>query len=291
MSPTDPTRFPQMKPPHNQGLLSRWIDSYAQQHEMAADRVRRTIAFELVLAAFEHAGSGDPWVVIKGGHAMEIRLGLQARATKDMDGMVRHAASADEIEDLVRAALETALHEGAVTFEVRSAYPIGDTGSVRFDVRVKWRGQALAKIKLEISGAEGGAAKSWDSLPSFNLADQFALGTGASEVPCLSLRYQMAQKIHAVTDPYEDNDRFRDLIDLLLLDDLEEDDIDTVLKSACMEIFALRDRHAWPPRVHVRDGWADGYETMAKDMSFPVTDVAVAAAAVQSMVDRIDAAS
>jgi hypothetical protein len=85
-------------------VLSRWIESYSRRHEVAAVRVRRTVAFELVLAAFERAAEGDPWVVIKGGHAMEI-------------------------EDLVRDASVAPLLDGDVTFEVRSAYPVGHTGA------------------------------------------------------------------------------------------------------------------------------------------------------------------
>jgi hypothetical protein len=48
---------------------------------------------------------------------------------------------------------------------------------------------------------------------------------GPEHVACQSLRYQMATKLRAVTERFEvgENDRFRDLIDLLLLRDLESD--------------------------------------------------------------------
>lgn len=292
MSSAEPTRFPRPRPAHDEGLLSRWIESYSLQHQIAADRIRRTLAFEFVLAAFERqSDNGDPLVVIKGGAAMEMRLRLRARATKDVDAMVRGTASPDEIEDLVRAALVDPLLDGAVGFEVRSAQPIGDTGSVRFDVRVQWKRRGFARVRLEVSAAEGGSGATWDLVPSLSLCEQFAMGTGASDVvPCLPLRYQIAQKIHALTDPYEDNDRFRDLIDLLLLDDLENPEGDGALRHACVEVFGLRESHPWPPRVVVREGWNAGFRALAGQMGFPLDDVAQAAADVQAMVDRIDLA-
>jgi len=38
-------------------------------------------------------------------------------------------------------------------------------------------------------------------------------------VPCVAVRWQIAQKLHACTETFEvgENDRFRDLIDLPLL--------------------------------------------------------------------------
>jgi len=163
------------------------------------------------------------------------------------------------------------------------------TGSVRFDVRVRWKTKTLAKIKLEVSGAEGGAGRDYDSLPSFSLAEQFGMAAGVADVPCLPLRYQVAQKLHAVSDPREDNDRFRDLIDLIILDDLNEDG-DEALREACTEIFALRDQHAWPPQVVAHEDWDQGYQAMAAVMNFPITDLSDALRLVRAMVARIEAA-
>jgi len=128
MTPTDPVRFPRPKPPSRESLLSMWIQSYAEQNNTAAERIRRVLGFELVLAAFERAADGEPWIVVKGGHAMEMRIPLRARATKDMDGMLRAAADPDEIERAVKAALQAPLHDGDVDFELRFADEIGTTG-------------------------------------------------------------------------------------------------------------------------------------------------------------------
>ena len=54
----------------------------------------------------------------------------------------------------------------------------------------------------------------------------------------MSLRYQIAQKVHACTERFADreNDRVHDLIDLQLMEELIEQH-DRV-KQACVEVFA-----------------------------------------------------
>ena len=98
------------------------------------------------------------------------------------------------------------------------------------------------------------------------------------------------QKLHACTETPADgrtNDRFRDLIDLLLLGELVEDGDWPRLREACEEIFDLRAMHAWPPEVTVFDGWAGAYPALASEVDFPISDVHEAASAVQQLVRRI----
>jgi hypothetical protein len=63
---------------------------------------------------------------------------------------------------------------------------------------------------------------------------------GPEVVQCLSTRYQVAQKLHAVTEWFDDrdNERFRDLIDLLLLREIADDL--PGLRAACKETFVAR---------------------------------------------------
>jgi hypothetical protein len=55
---------------------------------------------------------------------------------------------------------------------------------------------------------------------------------GPEEVACLSLRFQVAQKLHAVTEhtPGRENLRFWDLIDLMLLEELIGNDLTRSVK-------------------------------------------------------------
>jgi hypothetical protein len=108
-------------------------------------------------------------------------------------------------------------------------------------------------------------------------------------VQCLSTRFQVAQKIHAVTERFEDrdNERFRDLIDLLLLREIVEDL--SSLRDACIVTFEARGKHGWPTQLSVPDSWAEPYRALAGEMQFPVADVDDAADAVRVFIAAIDA--
>jgi hypothetical protein len=284
-------RFPRDTPPSNLNALQTWISTWATQQGVAQDRAQRWIAFELIAAAFEAArlDADRPLFLLKGGFAMEIRLGLQARATKDLDVMLRADATVRQITDAVRAALGQPRCGGATTFQFASARQIGTMRTVRFDVRVQWHGQSLARVRLEVSPDEAGAALDWDSLSIPGRAADFGITEMPTHIECLQLRYQMAQKLHAVANPREPNDRFRDLIDLQMLDVLHDPDRDLELRDACEAVFSARAQHDWPPTLTVREGWESGYRALAGDLKFPESDVHIAVQVVQAMVDRLAA--
>lgn len=284
-------KFPRDTPPSNLHALQAWISTWATQQGVAQDRVQRWIAFELIAAAFEAArlDADRPLFLLKGGFAMEVRLGLQARATKDIDMLMRADATAEQITDAVRAALAKPQCAGAATFQIASARQIGTLQSVKFDVRVQWHGQALARVRLEVSPDEADAARDWDSLTIPGRAAEFGITDVPTDIQCLQLRYQMAQKLHAVSNPREPNDRFRDLVDLQLLDALHDRSLDPELRDACEAVFATRAQHDWPPTITVRERWDAGYRVLASDLEFPEVDVQIAVQAVQTIVDRLAA--
>ena len=113
--------------------------------------------------------------------------------------------------------------------------------------------------------------------------------TGPTEVACLSLRFQIAQKIHACTERFPDreNERVHDLIDLQLMEELIEDY--SRIKMACVEIFKLRRTHPWPPTLTAEPNWPDTYRQLAAELDFPTKDIAEAITHVQALIDRIHA--
>jgi hypothetical protein len=65
--------------------------------DISLDRLRRRVVFERVIARLLAAEPGR-WV-IKGGMAMEVRLGDEARLTKDLDlGLRDEVRSAAELD-------------------------------------------------------------------------------------------------------------------------------------------------------------------------------------------------
>lgn len=170
---------------------------------------------------------------------------------------------------------------------------IRDTGAWRIDVREGMGGSTFSTVQLEIAESEGEAGQQFEMQAS-QLLELDRLGFEAPErVPLVTIGYLIAQKLHACTD-HSDldrvNDRFRDLIDLQLVEDaLDDDETLRSTAAACREIFELRDKHDWPPIVEVVAGWEEGYRKMARDMKFEPDDVHEAARRVATIIARIDA--
>jgi hypothetical protein len=128
-------------------------------------------------------------------------------------------------------------------------------------------------------------------LSAISLAD-FKLDS-PERVTCLSLRYQIAQKIHAVTEEPADgrlNLRHWDLIDLILLRALLEEDLWHV-REACIWTFEDRNTHNWPPTLKVPDAWSESYRFDVSQIKAGLPeDVQAAAEAVAEFIAAIDVA-
>lgn len=117
------------------------------------------------------------------------------------------------------------------------------------------------------------------------------------------MRYQIAQKIHASTDPHDPptviNDRARDVVDLLLLRDL----IDktghptlTEVRAAVEDVFAARAVEAaatgapprtWPARLTGHPHWRASFAKAAESAGL-TTAMAEAVAQVNTWLERIE---
>ncbi len=91
--------------------------------------------------------------------------------------------------------------------------------------------------------------------------------------------------MRAEVKPGEQNHRFTDVLDLQLLEELVGDW--PAVRTACEEVFRLRQKHPWPPAVTVFRSWADAYAASAVANHFPVIDVDEAAAKVTALIARI----
>jgi hypothetical protein len=215
--------------------------------------------------------------LVKGGVSMELRLGLGARSTQDLDVVFRGMTV--ELLD----ALEEAFEHPYSGFEFRrkgEAQEIRDTGSKRLALAVSFQQRGWQTLTIEIGRPE---AEESDLVPSaISLAD-FKLDS-PERVTCLSLRYQIAQKIHAVTEEPADgrpNLRHWDLIDLIPLRTLLEEDLWRV-REACVQIFESRKTHSWPPDLLVPDAWEQPYIAEAEELGFTPADVHEAAAEIRA---------
>lgn len=147
----------------------------------------------------------------------------------------------------------------------------------RFDVVLEIRGKTWRKIQVEIAPDEGGAGGASEPFTPPTLAP---LGLpDPDRLVGLALMYQVAQKIHACSDPHDPpacvNDRARDVVDLLLLRDLVEIGGDpAAVRAAVLDTFASRARdaealgrepRAWPCVVLAHPHWSSDYTRAALD--------------------------
>ncbi len=273
--------------PVRRSHLERLVSAYGNAEGLAPDRVRRWLNAMVLIATLDHIREPDaePCFLVKGGVAMELRLRGGARATKDLDIIFRGGTQARLLE-----ALDTAFSEPYCGFSFLrgEVKPIGDTGAQRLDVRLTFNGKPWATVQVEIAPLKGSATEA-EEVPAISIED-FGFN-GPQWVTCLSIRYQIAQKLHACTEQFaggRENDRFRDLIDLLLMRDLT-DDLPRV-REACLDIFEVRAKHTWPPELVVPESWMRPYALLAGRLNFAVADVTAAAVEVRRFIAAIESA-
>ncbi|HEX2219221.1 MAG TPA: nucleotidyl transferase AbiEii/AbiGii toxin family protein [Gemmatimonadales bacterium] len=233
--------------------------------------------------ALERAGytADGPVFTIKGGVAMELRLRHLARATRDLDLILN--TGADPLEALQAALQEP--YEG-FSFQVKGSPLVMPNGAIRVEVGLQFLGKSWGTVQVDAAEREPAGAEV-EMVDAFSLA-VFGL-RGPDRLPCLSLPEHVAQKIHALTlppRPGRRNERFRDLVDLLLLrgwvTDLE------AVRSACRTVFASRGTHPWPPRIEVPEHWVAPFGAMAREVGLHLHDVHSAAIEARQFLNQIE---
>ncbi|MGL5826846.1 MAG: nucleotidyl transferase AbiEii/AbiGii toxin family protein, partial [Nocardioides sp.] len=154
-----------------------------------------------------------------------------------------------------------------------------------FDVKLDYRGRPWCTVKLELGHNEIGDADE----PEYQLADGIVqlfteVGLEAPKpVRVMRADHQVAQKLHAVSEP--GSERTRDLVDLQLLDKGEDLDLAQV-EATYVRLFEYRRQQAWPPTIVSGDGWATLYEAAVEDIAV-LPNVEGAVAWVNEFVERI----
>ncbi|HWI95189.1 MAG TPA: nucleotidyl transferase AbiEii/AbiGii toxin family protein [Solirubrobacterales bacterium] len=277
---------PPRRTPSRRGHLERLTGDYGRAHGIAHERARRWLSLASFAGALDSVRADDgARFLIKGGASMELRLGMGARTTKDIDVVFRGAPG--EMLD----ALEEAFAQPYGNFSFRRKGPaedIRETGSRRLFVQVSFAGKDWQTLQIEVARPEATEA---ELVPvAIGIAD-FKL-MGPERVACLALRYQVAQKLHAVTEQPDGraNHRFWDLIDLQLQRELLGNNLARV-REAYVEIFIGRDLQPWPPGLVIPEDWREPYAAVAGELDADLPlDVDSAANQVRDFIAVIDAA-
>lgn len=298
---------PKADEPRSVSILSQWINHAERTLGVpaAGGRMGWLVASTVVIAALQRAvdHTGTPSFLLKGGTLLQHRLGMSARATSDVDGLVR-----GDLEEFL-AALDDALAApwGPLTL-ARSeieviATPMRVVQPRRFNVFVGLRGQPWRKVQVELAPDEGGAGDHPEAVVAPSLAG-FGL-RGPDELAALAMRYQIAQKIHACTDPHDPpmwvNDRPRDIVDLILLRELvaaEGTPTAAEIARATRAVFDARVADAavlgrparlWPTAAVAHSHWPGDFARAATDGGVTLS-LAEAVAAVNEWITEIAAA-
>ncbi len=281
MSQPETGRADRPKTPKTKARLERLVTDWQKSSGQPVARLNLRIAAMMIAGALVRVvGPGDRAAfAIKGGIAMELRLGDRARATRDIDLVLR--GDTDRLADLLDAGLGEPYNDFAFRRRKIGDHPVRpDVKQV--EVQVVFARKVLCTPKLEIAPAETGHEE-FAALPGAPLD---AVGLDGPElIQVLATPWQLAQKLHAVTERYpagRENPRVRDLVDIQLLE-ATDPDIRKV-RDACEQVFASRDQHPWPPDLEVPSSWTAGYEAIA---TTPVTDATEAADAVRGYIKQI----
>lgn len=243
------------------------LRNQSRQSAVDIERLRRRAVFERLLVRLQ-VGAPDRWV-LKGGMALEFRVGDRARATRDLDLVVRDAEEAQEVRDLLIESL--AADPDGDGFE----FAVGQTSTLeadqagrpgwRFTVDARLAARRFAIVRLDVVARRdeiGGTERV--PLPG---AMAFA-GMPARDIEVVDRRQHFAEKLHALTRTYGDrpSSRVRDLLDLVLLIEggLEADG---ELVARVNQVFGIRATHLLPDDIpNPPPDWTERYAVLASDL-------------------------
>jgi hypothetical protein len=292
-----PVSEPLRSLPSNLQHFNRLLTEYSKaEGGMPVARARHAIGVVVICSIVDRVRTDDGGhlFVTKGGSAMQMRLGLTARATTDLDFLFRGGAS-QWLDQFDKALLAGAWNDFDVrrkTVPTEIEVPGVLYKPWRVNLQLAYKGKPFSTVQVEIAMDSVSGVNRDDIVEGIDLG---WFGIDAPPIPCLSIAYQMAQKLHACTDPYDgegrqENDRVRDLVDLWLLESLLDTNGLADVRAAAFDTFDRRAKHAWPPTPVVTDTWRRDYPKIAQEVNGSPTTVEAATEYVMGLIKRVDAA-
>lgn len=219
--------------------LEQRLKNEAQATGIALLRLRKRVAFERFLARLATSESSG-WV-LKGAFALELRLGLRARTTKDID--LGRADDEEAATEHLEAATGVDLGDFFV-FEARRTLALdAATGfhAVRFTVRADLDGRRFEQFPVDVAFSE---ATPIQAEPLFGANSLEFADVAEPQLPVVSLEQHVAEKLHAYTGAFgrdqRESTRVKDLVDLVLIGDMAALDAKRLHKCARNHLRAAR---------------------------------------------------
>lgn len=207
--------------------------------------VRRQAALERLLVRLARVAP-DRWA-LKGGFALDTRLGERARVSVDLDADHVHGVERAR-EDLQHAAIEdVGDHFGFVIVGSEELSEAGVGLAVRYRLESSLTGRSFEPVQVDVTIAP---PEPWDAQPAQRPGILTELGFEPIEVLLVPLDRQIAEKLHAYTRTYKGGGttRVRDLVDLLLIHQHERVDA-MLLERAIRRVFDRRAMHHIPAQL------------------------------------------
>lgn len=206
----------------------------------------------------------------KGGMALELRFGIRARASGDLDiGIV---AGGQPLLELFDRVLAVGFHD--FTFTRRGEPDILENArTYRVGVKIAYRGRAFGTLNIDLNEASHETAV---TIEQTGLLTAIGL-PGPLNVPLLDPYLQIAHKLHGATEPNRAdyvNRRHRDLLDVLIMRTDKRSSLDLKrLRDVVVKEFARRPHHTrWPPIFSLPAEWRDELVREAQQAGFQYTD-------------------
>lgn len=200
----------------------------SNQTHVSLVRLRKLVAFDRFLARLVQAQPGA-WM-LKGGLALQLRMGSHARTTKDID--VLWTIPRLEMQRVLASAASLDLGDwfAFVVQPTSDVLPGLGQGSLRFSVTARLDGRLFESFHVDV-GSGDPVVEPADSLTTPPML-AFA-GIRPVTIPCYPLTQHLAEKIHAYVRPRAtgESTRVKDLVDILLIAEQMTVDGSALLKA------------------------------------------------------------
>jgi hypothetical protein len=247
--------------------LEQRLFNQSMESGVSLDRLRRRVIFERIVARLQAADPGR-WV-LKGGMALEVRLGDDARLTKDIDlGLRAEVSRHEDLQERLVDALALDPFDDMFVLTAGAVTQLMEDGAGH----VTWRSKVAASLALKRFGAvqldvsprpHELAQTEVVALPN-SLA--FA-GIDSPTIEIIDVNRHGAEKYHAMLKDFGDreNSRVRDLVDLVILVEhemLEPRDLAAAVVRVWQERDGIDPPADLPP---LPESWPPRYEQLALD--------------------------
>jgi hypothetical protein len=243
--------------------LDQRLKNEAASTGLGVARLRKRVAFELFLRRLLIVAP-DRWV-LKGALALDFRLTVATRSTKDID-LGRDDDEQTATRDI--AAAQQLAMDDFFTFAAIRTDALEDTdefSAVRFHVTAQLAGRTFEQFLLDIGFSD---TISWtpDTIHTSELLS-FA-GIDPLALPAIPIPQHLAEKVHAYTRIYgeskQPSTRPKDLVDILLIESSATIGAEE-LRDALQSTFAERARQPLPTSLPPPPAtWAGPYGRLAE---------------------------